>query len=222
MVLIKNKESNIRKTFIWGGKSQLRILLPYLESINRFPDYVFDPYLKNLEFEIKGTHFSKEEQISQYASECDSFVVAIGGNHGKKRHQISKFLKNKFKLKPLLMMHHNSYICETSKYGDGLMMMPGSIVNSYSSIGDQCIINTNASIDHESILGNGVHIMGSAVITGRVTIGDFVTVGSNATILPDLKIGDNSIIGAGAVVTKDVPSCTTVVGIPARKFNKKI
>ena len=108
MVLIKNKNNKL-KTFIWGGKSQLRILLPYLESINRFPDYVFDPYLKNLEFEIKGTHFTKEEQISQYASECDSFVVARGGNHGKKRHQISKFLKNKFKLKPLLMMHHTIY-----------------------------------------------------------------------------------------------------------------
>lgn len=48
-----------------------------------------------------------------------------------------------------------------------------------------------------------------------VTIGDRVFVGYGAIIMPGVSIGENSIVGAGAVVTRDVPSNTVVVGVPA-------
>ena len=208
------------KTFIWGGKSKLRILIPYLSEIARKPDYVFDPYLKNLDFEIEGKHFNKEIDISKYASMCDSFVVAIGGQYGYERYNNAELLKNKYNLKPINLINKRAYICSTSNYGEGLMMMPGSVLHSYSKVGDQCIINTNASVDHECEVGNGVHIMGGAVVTGRVKINDFATIGSNAVILPDLEIGEGSTVGAGAVVTKNVKKGDTVLGVPARKYEK--
>ena len=216
---IENKNNHL-KTFIWGGKSKLRILIPYLTAIDRKPDYVFDPYLENIDFEIEGKHFNKEIDISKFASMCDSFVVAIGGKHGSERYKIAEFLKEKYNLKPINMINKKSYICSTSNYGEGLMMMPGSVLHSYSKVGEQCIINTNASVDHECELGNGVHIMGGAVITGRVKINDFATIGSNAVILPDIEIGEGSMVGAGAVVTKNVIKGETVLGVPARKYEK--
>lgn len=54
---------------------------------------------------------------------------------------------------------------------------------------------------------------------GRVTIGNDVFVGVNAIILPGVTIGNQVIVGAGAVVTRDVPSNSVVVGIPARVVN---
>ena len=42
-----------------------------------------------------------------------------------------------------------------------------------------------------------------------------MVVGSGATILGAIKIGDRSRIGAGSVVLQEVPSETTVFGIPA-------
>jgi len=42
------------KTFVWGGKSKLRILLPYFASMGRRPDYVFDAFLERMEFPIDG------------------------------------------------------------------------------------------------------------------------------------------------------------------------
>ena len=213
-------KNNKLKTFIWGGKSKLRILIPYLAAIDRKPDYVYDPYLENLDFEIEGKHFNNEEDISRFASICDSFVIAIGGQHGAERYNIAKLLKKKYNLKPLNMINKKSYICPTANYGEGIMMMPGSVLHSYSIVGDQCIINTNASIDHECEVGNGVHIMGGAVVTGRVKIKDFATIGSNAVILPDIEIGEGSMIGAGAVVTKNVRNGETVLGVPARKYER--
>ena len=67
------------KTFVCGGKSNLRILLPYLASMGRRPDYVFDAFLERMEFPIDGHHFADESKISHYAPLCDAFVVAIGG-----------------------------------------------------------------------------------------------------------------------------------------------
>ena len=40
--------------------------------------------------------------------------------------------------------------------------------------------------------------------------------GSHASVLPGCRVGDNAVLGAGCVVTHDVPSDTTVLGIPAR------
>ena len=40
------------------------------------------------------------------------------------------------------------------------------------------------------------------------------------TYLGGVKIGDNVIIGAGSVVSKDIPSNTMVIGIPAKPIKK--
>ena len=41
------------------------------------------------------------------------------------------------------------------------------------------------------------------------------------TILAGVSIGDGAVLGANAVVTKNIPSGTLAVGIPARALIKK-
>ena len=41
-------------------------------------------------------------------------------------------------------------------------------------------------------------------------------VGAGAVLLPGVNIGEGSVVGAGAVVTKDMPSGSSFVGVPAR------
>ncbi|WP_176461763.1 acyltransferase [Anaeromicrobium sediminis] len=41
-------------------------------------------------------------------------------------------------------------------------------------------------------------------------------IGGNSIFLPGVIVGENSVIGAGSVVTKDIPSGTVAMGIPAR------
>ena len=53
-------------------------------------------------------------------------------------------------------------------------------------------------------------------VFGKITIGNNVHIGVNAIIMPNVTIGDNCVVGCGAVVTKDVPSNSVVVGVPAR------
>lgn len=51
---------------------------------------------------------------------------------------------------------------------------------------------------------------------GTIKIGNNVHIGINTIIMPNVVIGDNVIIGVGAIVTKDIPSNSVAVGIPAR------
>ena len=51
---------------------------------------------------------------------------------------------------------------------------------------------------------------------GRVKIGDNVHIGVNSVIMPGVTIGDNVIIWAWSVVTKDIPSNSVAVGVPAK------
>lgn len=67
----------------------------------------------------------------------------------------------------------------------------------------------------------------SNLMETRIPIKSFITlekdcwIGAGVIILPGVTIGEGAIVGSGAVVTKDVPSHTVVVGVPA-KIVKKI
>ena len=54
----------------------------------------------------------------------------------------------------------------------------------------------------------------------EIRIGNDVWLGGNVTVLGGVTIGDNVVVGAGAVVTKDIPSNSLALGVPARVVRK--
>lgn len=51
---------------------------------------------------------------------------------------------------------------------------------------------------------------------GIPTIGNNVEICAGAKVIGPITIGDDVVIGANAVVTKNIPSHSVVVGIPAK------
>ena len=49
-----------------------------------------------------------------------------------------------------------------------------------------------------------------------ITVGNDVWFGGGVKVLPGVTIGDNVVIGAGSVVSRDIPSNSMAVGVPAR------
>ena len=108
------------------------------------------------------------------------------------------------------------------------------------SVGDNFFTNYNVTIlDIAPVkIGDNVMIGPNVLITtvehpislkGRrkrlakatpVNIGSDVWIGGNVVILPGVTVGDNVVIGAGAVVTKDIPSNSVAMGVPARVTKK--
>lgn len=82
-------------------------------------------------------------------------------------------------------------------------------------------IDAFVQIAHDAFIQKNVEIPAGVILGGFVTIGKNTFVGMNSTIRNRISLGDGVMIGMGSVVTRSVPDNTTVVGNPAKPFEKK-
>jgi len=82
-------------------------------------------------------------------------------------------------------------------------------------IGETAIIGDDVVIYQQVTLGG----VSTSVGKRHPTVGNRVVLGAGAKILGNITLGDDAKIGANSVVVKDVPCCSTAVGVPARILN---
>lgn len=121
----------------------------------------------------------------------------------------------------LSAIHPSVIFLPESFTGRGVVIHAGVIVGYKVEIHDGAVINTGAQIDHHSIIKEFACIDPGVVLAGNVTIHRKAQIHSGAVIINKIRIGESSIIGAGAVIIKDVPSFSTVVGVPGRVIHSK-
>ena len=107
-----------------------------------------------------------------------------------------------FKLPSIISRH--AYFSKNSRIGEGSIVMHGVVVNAFSSIGVNCILNTNTTIEHDVVIGNNCHVAGGAVVNGGVKIGNGTFIGSGVVIKQGIKIGNNCVVRANTFVSKDL------------------
>lgn len=96
------------------------------------------------------------------------------------------------------------YIPASTKIGYGLYIgHPNSIV-----VNERTVIGNNVNIGQMLSIGSN---HGTPAI-----IDDEVYIGPSVCLVENVHIGKRAIIGAGSVVVHDVPSQTTVAGVPAK------
>jgi serine O-acetyltransferase len=109
---------------------------------------------------------------------------------------------------------------QIARFMTGVEIHPGAQIGKSFFIdhGMGVVIGETAIIGDNVLLYQGVTLGGTGKETGKrhPTLGNNVVVGAGAKILGNIMIGENSYIGANAVVIKNVPSNSTVVGIPGR------
>lgn len=114
----------------------------------------------------------------------------------------------------------DAYISASAVVKQGCLVQRGVKIMANAQIGIGCKINVNVTVHHDISVGDFCTLAPGCQLLGSATIEDCVFIGAGAIVLPKVRVGKNSIIGAGAVVLNDVPSNTTVVGVPARSTEK--
>lgn len=90
-----------------------------------------------------------------------------------------------------------------------------------TTIGDYVKIDSLVHIGHDVTIERNVEIPAGAIVGGFDVLKEGSYVGINATLRNRIVLGKNAFVGMGAVVTKSVDDDLTVVGNPARPFERK-
>ena len=112
------------------------------------------------------------------------------------------------------------FLSQLARFLTGIEIHPGAKIGKALFIdhGMGVVIGETSILGDNVTLFQGVTLGGTGKDKGKrhPTLGDNVVVGTGAKVLGNITIGDNVAIGANAVVIKDVPSNSTVVGVPGR------
>ena len=202
--------------FLWGARSQSRLVAALLERAGTPASHIFDHSLPAPTFSTQAIFSNDVNGLQASLRDCDRFVVCIGGANGAQRVALSMMLRDRVGLAPVSVIAPSALIDPEAMLEEGVQIMARACVMLGTRVGAFSLLNTNCTLDHECRIGRGVHVMGAAALAGRVTVGDHASIGTNATVLPDLTIGAGAQVGAGAVCLMDVAENAVVVGVPAR------
>lgn len=213
----------MKKIVIIGASGHAKVVADIILSTKRdlneeieIVAFLDDNY-KNLEYkEIYGIPIAGNlDQIEKFNSEGCLFIIAIGNNYIRQ-----KIYEKYNKLNYYTAIHPKATIAKEVLIGEGTVIMANVVVNAYSVIGKQCILNTASIIEHDNKLKDYVHVSPNTILCGEVSINNRSWIGAGSVVKQQISIGENVIIGIGTIVIRDVKDNCTVVGNPGKVIKK--
>ncbi|MDH7596410.1 MAG: acetyltransferase [Methanothrix sp.] len=200
------------KIYVFGGGGHAKVVVGTLLELGMTIEGIFDDRSEKWGDEILGIKIvgpvSEGAKISGSGS---AGVIAVGDN--RMRLRLAHLLKG---WRWITAVHPRAWVHSSVQLGPGTIVLAGAMIQPNVRIGAHCIINTGATIDHDCTLGDFVHVAPGVNLGGNIFLGIGSFVGIGGVIIPGIHVGEWASVGAGGVVIQDVPSYTTVAGVPAR------
>ncbi|GAA5417635.1 serine acetyltransferase [Paraliobacillus ryukyuensis] len=141
-------------------------------------------------------------------------ILTYSGLHAVWSHRVAHaFYRKKFFFIAKL-------ISQCSRFFTGIEIHPGAQIGRRFFIdhGMGVVIGETCEIGDDVTIFQGVTLGGTGKEKGKrhPTIKNKVIIATGAKVLGSIVIEESAKIGAGSVVLKDVPACSTVVGIPGK------
>lgn len=208
-----------RKTLLLGSGGHARVLLETMKTAGLRPPAA----VLTADRGLHGGEFNgipvigDDDALGRLVHEgFDSFVLGIGSAADTALRVTAWQRACAAGLAAVMVIHPTAIICPTARLGEGIQLLPRSVVHSAAELDDNVIINTGAIVEHDCRVGPGSHIATGAILCGGVTVGKGAHVGAGAVVRQGITIGEGALVGAGAVVVRDVDAGARVVGCPAR------
>lgn len=122
----------------------------------------------------------------------------------------------------MTLVHPTALVAPGATLGRGCILLPFVIVDINSGLGEYVVMYYRAGIGHDAIVGDGCLILSNAVVGSRCLLGEGVTVSTLSFCNTGISLGDYSCVGANSFAARDVPTGTTVIGVPGRHIAQSV
>ncbi|MCE2438042.1 MAG: acetyltransferase [Candidatus Latescibacteria bacterium] len=113
------------------------------------------------------------------------------------------------------IIHPHAFVSRQSTVGPGSVILAGTTVGAFVTIGDHVIILQNVGLSHDDVIEDYSCLAVGVSFSGSVRVGRNCFLGTNSTII-GARIGEGSMVGAGTLILRDVPAGEVWVGNPGR------
>ncbi|MET3697642.1 UDP-perosamine 4-acetyltransferase [Bacillus oleivorans] len=203
---------------IIGNGGHSRVLVDILQLQKRdiigfvAPDHEVNPY--------QIPYLGKDNNILEYSPKEIELINAIGSvtNTDLRKNLFEYFKSKNYSFSNVI--HPSAVISGSVTLGEGVQILAGSVIQAFSEIADNTIINTFASVDHDCEIGKHCHIAPGTILSGGITVGEGTHIGTGATVIQNVHIGKKVLIGAGSLVLHDIADNKKVYGTPAKEVSR--
>lgn len=208
----------MKNVVIFGASGHGGVVLDCLEKEGKYNVVGFlDSFKKkgrrHCGYEILGNEFDLPYLIDKY--NISGGFVAVGDNWIRKN-IVERIAGISPEFEFISTVHPSVILGRDVKIGNGVVVMPGVVINANTEVGDFCILNTFSSIDHDSIMQDYSSLAPRVCIGGGFSLGKFSAVCLGAQIIESISIGEHTVVGAGSLVVRDLDSFVLSYGSPAR------
>ncbi|MFQ4141988.1 acyltransferase [Chlorogloeopsis sp. ULAP02] len=205
------------------------LLISFLGAL---PTIIFGPKLRNLLYRFIFVRIGSSVYIQHGVEFLGASCIEIGNSvHIFKGVRIdARGDNNKILLEQGVAIERNVdigcldntsiQIAQDTFIGPGVSITgPGNI-----KIGKRCLIAAHSGIfaNNHTFADPLRYIADQGITRQGIVIEDDCWLGHGVTVLDGVTIGKGSVVGAGAVVTKDIPSFSIAVGVPAKVVRKRV
>lgn len=183
---------------------------------------IWDKLGKNIDLICSNENFSDVQKFfnakhinEESLNDMDvNRVLLINGiglmpNNSTRIDIFKRYIKKKFNFITLISPTAN--VAKTSEIDRGASIHDNVLINTFSKIGENTIINSGCIIEHHVDISCHCHIAPGAILCGNVKVKDGTFIGAGSVIAESVSIGKNCIVGAGSVLMKDIPDNTKFI-----------
>ena len=118
-------------------------------------------------------------------------------------------------------IHKSVIIPDDIRIGQGVYILPGSIIMPFVEIRDFAMISMGVKVAHHTILREASFLSTGVNLGASIDFGQCAFAGIGSIITTGIsRVGNYATIGAGAVIIRDVADHAVVVGNPGRVLDK--
>lgn len=210
-----------KKVIIFGTtifSTQLCVIL-HQEGIDIVGYTVDKNYISNEVFDNLPVY--PFEELEHYVDTSDiEIVLTIGYNHMNDVRK-GKYLECKKRGLNVFTFVSKDAKVYTEAIGEGSIIMPGSYIGPYSTLGICCVLWPGSVLSHQNNIGDYSWIAPSCCFGGGAETGKNCFLGLGATVRNEITLADYTFIGAHSYIGKNTLPSRAYLGVPAKQILDK-